>query len=42
MYKLFWDPGSANMAPHAVLEEIGQPYELVRVDTKSGAHKRPE
>lgn len=42
MYKLFWDPGSANMAPHAALEEIGCPYELVLVDTKSGQHKRPE
>jgi|JI10StandDraft_1071094.scaffolds.fasta_scaffold857938_2 glutathione S-transferase len=41
MYKLFWDPGSANMAPHAALEEIGCPYELVRVDIKGGAHKQP-
>lgn len=41
MYKLFWDPGSANMAPHAVLEEIGCPYELVKVDIKGGAHKQP-
>jgi hypothetical protein len=23
MYKLYWGRGSANMAPHAVLEEIG-------------------
>ena len=41
MYKLFWDPGSANMAPHAVLEEIGCPYELVKVDIKSGEHRQP-
>ena len=41
MYKLFWDPGSANMAPHAVLEEIGCPYELVKVDIKSGEHQQP-
>ena len=41
MYKLFWDPGSANMAPHAVLEEIGCPYELVLVDVKKGAHRAP-
>lgn len=42
MYKLFWDPGSANMAPHAVLEEIGFPYELVKVDIAGGDHKKPE
>jgi glutathione S-transferase len=42
MYKLFWDSGSANMAPHAALEEIGCKYEPVQVDTKTGAHKRPE
>jgi glutathione S-transferase len=41
MYKLFWDPGSANMAPHAVLEEIGCPYELVLVDIRNGEHKQP-
>jgi glutathione S-transferase len=41
MYKLFWDPGSANMAPHAVLEEIGCPYELVLVDIRKGEHKQP-
>ena len=42
MYKLFYSPGSAAMAPHAVLEEIGAPYEPVLVDTKAGAHKRPD
>lgn len=42
MYKLFYSPGSAAMAPHALLEEIGAPFELVRVDTKSNEHKKPE
>ncbi|MBL8703837.1 MAG: glutathione S-transferase N-terminal domain-containing protein [Rhodospirillales bacterium] len=42
MYKLFWDPGAANMAPHAVLEEIGCPYELVKVDLAKGEHRMPE
>jgi glutathione S-transferase len=32
MYRLFWSPGSASMAPHVVLEEVGVPYELVRVE----------
>ncbi len=39
MYKLYWDPGSANMAPHAVLEEIGAAHELVRVDIDRGEHR---
>lgn len=42
MYKLFYSPGSAAMAPHAALEETGAPHELVLVDMKAGAHKRPE
>ncbi|MCC7046326.1 MAG: glutathione S-transferase N-terminal domain-containing protein [Alphaproteobacteria bacterium] len=41
MYKLFWDPGSANMAPHAALEEIGCPYELVKVDIQKGEQRPP-
>ena len=39
MYKLYYDPGSANMAPHAVLEEIGAPHELVLVDIDKGEHR---
>jgi len=42
MYKLFYAPGSAAMAPHAVLEEIGVPYEPILVDMSAGAHKRPD
>lgn len=34
MYVLFWSPGSASMAPHVLLEELGAPYELRRVDLK--------
>ncbi|MER8594288.1 glutathione S-transferase family protein [Mesorhizobium sp. M1182] len=36
MYKLYWSPGSAAMAPHAILEDIGVPYELIRLDTAKG------
>jgi glutathione S-transferase len=32
MYVLYWSPGSASMAPHVLLEELGVPYELRRVD----------
>jgi glutathione S-transferase len=42
MYKLFYAPGSAAMAPHAVLEEIGVKHELVLVDLQKKAHQRPE
>ena len=39
MKKLFYCPGKASMAPHIVLEEIGQPFELAFVDAAQGAHK---
>ena len=39
MYKLFYYPGNANLAPHMLLEEIGAPYELVLVDRTKNAHK---
>lgn len=42
MYTLFWAPGTAAMAPHAALEEIGAPHKLVKVDLKSGEHRKPE
>ena len=32
MYTLFWSPGSASMAPHVLLEELGVPYELSCVE----------
>jgi len=42
MKKLFYSPGKASMAPHMLLEEIGQPFELAPVDTTQGAHKCAE
>ena len=42
MYKLYWAPGSAAMTPHAMLEEIGAPFELIKVDTKAGEQLRPD
>jgi glutathione S-transferase len=39
MYKLFFSPGSAAMAPHAVLEEAGAPYELVEVNVAANEHE---
>jgi glutathione S-transferase len=41
VYRLFWDRGSANMAPHAVLREIGCRFDLVRVDGSKGENRSP-
>lgn len=42
MYTLYWSPASANMVPHAMLEDIGVPYDLVKVDTSMGDQRSPE
>jgi glutathione S-transferase len=42
MYTLYWSPASANMTPHAMLEDIGVPYQLIKVDTSKGEHRRPD
>lgn len=39
MYKLFYFPGNANLAPHMTLEEIGAPYRLEFVDRAVNAQK---
>ncbi|MEP7298649.1 MAG: glutathione S-transferase family protein [Burkholderiales bacterium] len=39
--QLHYYPSNASMVPHLVLEEIGAPYELVRVDRGANAHKSP-
>lgn len=41
MYRLYYAPGSAAMAPHAVLEEIGADYELVAVDISKDRPRDP-
>ena len=42
MYTLYWSPASANMTPHAMLEDIGVPYELIKVDTSKGEQRSPD
>ncbi len=39
MYQLHYFPSNANAAPHMVLEELGQAYELVLVDRAADAQK---
>ncbi len=42
MIQLHYYPSNASMAPHLLLEEIGQPFELKKVDRDNNAHKSPE
>ncbi len=39
MYRLYYYPTNASMAPHMVVREIGAAHELVLVDRTRGAHK---
>lgn len=39
MTTLFYYPSTASMAPHILLEEIGQPFELKLVDREKDEHK---
>jgi len=42
MIRLYWHPGNASLVPHMLLEEIGAPFALQRVDRANNAHKSPE
>jgi glutathione S-transferase len=42
MIHLHYDPGTAAMVPHILLEEIGAPYERVLVSRAARAHKQPD
>ena len=38
--KLYYSPGACSLGIHVLLEEIGKPYELVRLDMKAGEQRR--
>ncbi len=40
--KLYYSPGACSLAPHIVLEEVGDRFELSRVDIGSGQQNSPE
>ena len=40
--KLYYSPGACSLAPHIVLEEVGDRFELSRVDIASGQQNSPE
>jgi len=41
MRQLHYYPSTAAMAPHILLQEIGEPFELVLVDRTADVHKTP-
>lgn len=42
MYTLYYGRGTASLAIHAALKEIGAPYELVEIDIEAGQQRSPE
>jgi len=41
-YTLYFSPGTASLALHWMLIELGEPFEAVMADIETGAHKTPE
>ncbi len=40
-YTLYWRERSGSFAPHALLIELGLPFEAIRVDSKAGDNRKP-
>jgi glutathione S-transferase len=41
-YTLYYSPGSASLAVHWMLIELGVPFEATLVDIDAGAQRSPE
>ncbi len=39
--KLYYAPGACSLGIHVLMEEIGKPYEAVKVDIRGGENQRP-
>jgi len=42
MAKLFYAPGACSLGIHVLLEEIGKPYETVKLSLRDGDQRKPE
>lgn len=42
MFKLYWSPDTASLAPMAVLEEVGADYESIQIDYDGKQQKTPD
>src|SRR5918998_658321 len=42
VYNLYYSPGACSLAPHVLLEEIGEPYDLELVSVAHGETQTPE
>ena len=40
--KLYYAPGACSFASHCAIEEVGIPYEAVRINTQQGEQRSPE
>jgi glutathione S-transferase len=40
--KLYFFPGACSIGIHVLLEEIGKPYETVKIDLRAGEHFKPD
>lgn len=40
--KLYHSPGACSLGIQVILEEIGKPFEVVRVSTRDGSNRKPE
>ena len=40
--KLYYAPGACSLASHIAIEEVGLPYETVRLNTAQGDQRKPE